>query len=147
MRLLAGALATSAAMLANTAGAANIVLVEHAITDRVIHIHGTADSLGDLLVFANPVFDSADDLQRGHDQGYCIRVVVGKSWECFWTLFLQGGQITVEGPFYDKQDSVLAVTGGAGKFAAARGSLRLHARNAQGSEYEFAYDLLDRPGK
>lgn len=147
MRLLPSALAAVTLMLANTAGAQNLVLVEHAITDHVIHIHGTADSSGDLLVFANPVFDSADRVQRAHDQGYCIRVVVGKSWECFWTLFLKGGQITVEGPFYDKRDSVLAVTGGTGRFAAARGSLRLHARNAQGSEYDFAYDLLDRPGK
>ena len=147
MQLLTSALATMSVMLANTAGAETIKLVEHAITDDVIHIHGTADSLGDLLVFSNPVFDSTDHTQRGHDQGYCIRVVVGKSWECFWTLFLARGQIAVEGPFYDKQDSVLAVTGGTAEFAGARGSLRLHARNARGSEYEFTYDLLDRSGK
>jgi Allene oxide cyclase len=146
VQLLASALATMSVMLANTAGAETIKLVEHAITDDVIHIHGTADSLGDLLVFSNPVFDSTDRVQRGHDQGYCIRVVIGKSWECFWTLFLKGGQITVEGPFYDKEDSVLAVTGGVAEFAGVRGSLRLHARNARGSEYDFTYDLLDRSG-
>lgn len=135
-------------MLASVAGAGNIVLVEHAVTDHVVHINnGTADSLGDLLVFANPIFDSANRVQRGRDQGYCIRVVVGKSWECFWTLFLKGGQITVEGPFNDTGDSVMAVTGGAGQFAGAKGDLKLHSRNAKGSEYEFTYDLLDRPGK
>ncbi|MGH8320277.1 MAG: hypothetical protein ACREUL_20300 [Steroidobacteraceae bacterium] len=66
-------------VLASTASAGSIVLVEYAITDRVIHIHGTADSLGDLLVFANPVFDSANHLQRGHDQGYCIRVISARA--------------------------------------------------------------------
>ncbi|MEI9929556.1 MAG: hypothetical protein WDM89_03035 [Rhizomicrobium sp.] len=37
----------------------------------------------------------------GTDQGYCVRVVVGKAFECIWTTMLAGGQITVEGPFLD----------------------------------------------
>ena len=71
-----------------------------------------------------------------------MRVVVGKSWECFWTLLLKHGQITVEGPFLDDGDSVMAITGGTGKYAGAKGSLKLHARDAKGSSYDFLYDLL-----
>ena len=51
------------------------------------------------------------------------------------------GQITVEGPFLDAGDSVLAVTGGTGKYAGARGDMNLHARNPEGSEYDFVYNL------
>jgi hypothetical protein len=41
----------------------------------------------------------------------------------------------------DVLDSVLAVTGGTGKFANAHGEMKLHARDAKGSEYDFAYNL------
>jgi allene oxide cyclase len=36
----------------------------------------------------------------------------------------------------------MAVTGGTGKYAAAKGSLALHARDAKASAYDFVYDLL-----
>jgi allene oxide cyclase len=94
------------------------------------------------LTFANPVFDSANKTQVGSDQGYCVRVIAGKSWECFWTLRLEDGQITVEGPFYDTGDSVMAVTGGTGKYAGAKGGMKLHPRDAKGSSYDFSYELL-----
>jgi hypothetical protein len=68
-------------------------------------------------------------------------VAVGKSWECFWTLILKDGQITVEGPFYDAADSVMVVTGGSGKYAGAKGSMKLHARDAKSTSYDFVYDL------
>jgi hypothetical protein len=67
---------------------------------------------------------------------------VGKAWECFWTLSLSDGQITVEGPFFDAGDSTLAVTGGTGAYAGVRGEMGLHARNAEGSEYDFRYKLI-----
>jgi hypothetical protein len=76
------------------------------------------------------------------DSGWCIRTVAGKSWECFWTLTLADGQITVEGPFLDAGDSVVAVTGGTGKYAGVRGEMALHARDAKGSAYDFKYSLI-----
>src|SRR5262245_37021298 len=87
-------------------GGRTIAVVEHATTDAVTN--GTAgDDVGNILTFANPVFDSGDTQQVGTDQGSCIRLVVGESWECSWTTFLPNGQITVQGPFYDTRDSVL----------------------------------------
>lgn len=119
-----------------------IKVVERPVGETTVDLGTKGDSVGDLLVFANGVFDSANKAQIGTDQGYCVRTLVGKSWECFWTLTLQAGQITVEGPFMDEGDSLLAVTGGTGKYAGARGSMKLHPRDAKSSSYDFTYDLL-----
>jgi hypothetical protein len=34
------------------------------------------------------------------------------------------------------------VTGGTGKYAGAKGALKLHARDAKATAYDFIYDLL-----
>jgi hypothetical protein len=121
--------------------AEQIHVVERAKTDATAHIGKAADNRGDILTFANPVFDAADKTQIGSDQGFCVRVVTGKAFECMWTLSLAGGQITVEGPFLDAGDSMLAITGGTGKYAEARGDMKLHSRDAKGTEYDFLYAL------
>jgi allene oxide cyclase len=122
--------------------AEKIQLVERALTDATLDLGAKGDSVGDILTWANPVFDAANKVQVGTDQGFCIRVLVGKSWECLWTTTLKDGQITVEGPFKDEGDSVFAVTGGTGKYAGAKGQLKLHARDAKASSYDFTFDLL-----
>jgi hypothetical protein len=122
--------------------AQHLELVERALSDTTLDLGAKGDSPGDLLTFANPVFDAADKTELGSDQGFCIRVVVGKSYECFWTLLLKDGEITAEGPFYDDKDSVMVVTGGTGKYLGAKGALKLHARDAKGSSYQFIYELL-----
>ncbi|HKE96671.1 MAG TPA: dirigent protein [Povalibacter sp.] len=132
-----GAWLLSAAVFAGT----TIAVVEHADTDAVTDTGTKGDTAGDILTFANPVFDAANKKQIGTDQGYCVRTAVGKAWECFWTLSLADGQITVEGPFLDQGDSVLAITGGTGKYAGARGQMKLHARDEKGSAYDFVYEL------
>jgi hypothetical protein len=136
-------LAAAAALASMPALAAEqIVLVERAEGETTVDLGAKGDSVGDLLVFANKVYDAANKSQLGTDNGYCVRTVVGKSWECFWTLTLKAGQITVEGPFMDSGDSLLAVTGGTGKYAGARGSLKLHPRDPTPTAYDFTYDLL-----
>jgi allene oxide cyclase len=124
-----------------------IHVVEHAITDTVQQFHPPANSLGDVLGFHNPVFDATDTKQVGTDNGDCVRTVAtGKTeWECFWTVILAQGQITVEGPYYDDgTDTTLAITGGTGIYFGARGQMLLHARgNPVGSEYDFIYHLDD----
>ncbi len=116
-------------------------LVERAETDAVLDLGNKDDSVGDLLTFANRVFDHENKAEVGTDQGYCVRVIAGTAWECWWTLSLADGQITVEGPFLDKGDSVLAITGGTGKYSTARGQMKLHARNPEGTEYDFVYEI------
>ena len=116
-------------------------LVERATSDAVTDLGAKDDSAGDLLTFDNDVYDAANAKKVGADNGWCVRTVAGKAWECFWTLSLADGQITVEGPFLDAGDSVLAITGGTGKYAGARGDMNLHARNDKGTEYDFVYNL------
>ncbi|HQR24929.1 MAG TPA: dirigent protein [Steroidobacteraceae bacterium] len=118
-----------------------IAVVEHADTDATTDTGAKGDSVGDILTFANPVFDKANKVKVGTDQGFCVRTVAGKAWECMWTLTLKDGQLTVEGPFLDAGDSVMAVTGGTGKYAGSRGQMKLHARDAKGSAYDFVYEL------
>lgn len=120
----------------------HIQVVERALTDSTLDLGVHGDSVGDLLTFANPVYDAANKTKLGSDQGYCVRVVVGKSWECSLTLLLKGGQITIEGPFYDEGDSLMSVTGGTGQYIGAKGVMKLHPRDAKGSAYDFTYDLL-----
>jgi hypothetical protein len=118
-----------------------IHVVERATTDTPVNIGtNTGDALGNQLVFHNFVYDAADKAQVGSDNGNCVRTVVGKVWECYWTILLRGGQMTVEGPFYDDgTDSMLAITGGTGIYKDARGQMKLHARNPAGTEYDFIY--------
>jgi hypothetical protein len=122
--------------------AEQLKVVEHPVGETTVDLPPKGDSVGDLLVFANAVFDAANKTQVGTDQGYCVRTLVGKSWECMWTLTLKAGQITVEGPFFDSGDSLFAITGGTGKYAGAKGSMKLHPRDPTPTAYDFVYDLL-----
>ena len=99
----------------------------------------TGDSIGDLLAFGNELFDHRNQRKVGTDQGSCVRTVVGKAYECSWTNSLAKGQITVQGPFLDAGDSVMAITGGTGAYRNARGTMALHARSA--TEFDFTFHL------
>ncbi len=116
-------------------------VIEHAVTDTEIPSGGGKDVAGNPLIFHNQVFNVADTKQVGHDQGFCMRIDPAEgSWECFWTTFLARGQITVEGPFYDTKNSVLAITGGTGAYRHARGQMDLKSRHG-GKEYDFIFHL------
>lgn len=141
--LSAAAAAAAASLLAMPAHAAEqIKVIERALTDATLDLGAKGDSAGDLLTWSNPLYDMANKTQLGSDQGYCVRVAVGKSWECNWTNVLKDGTIAVAGRFLDDGDSVLAVTGGTGKYAGAKGSLKLHPRDAKATAYDFTFDLL-----
>jgi hypothetical protein len=108
-------------------------LVERELNNTTIHLgaKGSKDSIGDMIVFANPIFDSGNTRQLGTVQGNCVRVVVGKSWECYFTLVLANDRITLEGPYADEGESVFAITGGTGRYAGARGQMSLRARDSK----------------
>lgn len=115
--------------------------VEHADTDQVVDLAPVGDSRGDQLAFANPVYDAADRRVVGSDLGSCVRTEPRVSWQCSWTLTVPGGELMVQGPFYDAKDSVLAITGGTGVYARARGEMTLHALDGTGAEYRFTYRI------
>ena len=144
MKKLIGIATSLIAALAFTSALAGekIQLVERALTDATLDLGAKGDSVGDIMTWANPMFDAGNKTQLGTDQGFCIRVLVGKSWECTWTTTLKDGQISVEGSFKDEGDSVLAVIGGTGKYAGAKGQLKVHPRDAKATAYDFIFDLL-----
>jgi len=119
-----------------------ITVIEHATTDITTDTGAKGDSVGDILTFANEVFDAADATKVGTDNGYCLRTVTGAgaAYECNWTTFLDCGQITVEGPFFDAKESTLAITGGTGRYRGARGEMELHSRE-NGAKFAFVFHL------
>ena len=129
----------------------NIHVVEHADTDTVGDADNgkpSPDALGNVLAFHNPVYDAADKKKVGVDNGQCTRTIADPTngvWECFWTVILAKGQITVEGPFDDNgTDTMLAITGGTGAYKEARGQMRLHVHtvvNGVTTKYDFFYQV------
>ena len=128
-----------------SSGPVTITVIEHAVTDTVQEFHPPKESRGDVLGWHNPVYNASDIQQIATDNGYCVRTVAtGKTeWECAWTTLLPSGHITVEGPYYDDgTDTTLAITGGTGVYAGAKGSMLLHATgHPAGSEYDFIFTL------
>lgn len=115
-------------------------VIEHADSDTVIDHGDKGDSIGDTLAFSNDLYDAENANVVGTSQGACTRTAPGKSWECTWTNILEDGSIVVQGPFYDAEDSTLAITGGSGKYSGASGEMHLKAREG-GTEYEFTFDV------
>jgi allene oxide cyclase len=142
--LTVGALvaATSSAKPGHARAAVTTVhVIEHAITDTEIPSGGGMDVKGNLLTFNNPVYNTTDAKQVGHDEGFCTRIDPNQGiWECLWTTFLKRGQLTVQGPFYDKRNSVMSITGGTGAYRNSRGQMQLLSRNG-GKEYDFIFKL------
>jgi allene oxide cyclase len=136
-----GLAAASVGAHPDIASPVQIHVIEHAISDTVTDTGASGDSSGDLLTFHNPIFDASDSTRVGRDQGDCIRIVPGRSWECRFVTRLAGGSLTVEGPFFDTHNSVLAVTGGTGVYRNARGTMTLKSR-AGGAEFDFIFNLI-----
>ena len=147
--LVAGATLTATAiavsMFSVAAAGPNVTriqVVERATTDTVIDLEANGDSTGDLLTFHNQVYDEANQDVVGKDQGDCVRIEVGVSWECRWVTTFDNGSITVEGPFLDAGPSVLAITGGTGAYRDVGGSMRLAARDTVDEEYDFIFRIV-----
>jgi allene oxide cyclase len=108
-------------------------VVEHVLDEPTIHLgpKEAADSMGDINVFANPVFDSTNTRQLGTLQGSCVRVIVGKSWQCSFSLVLATECITLEGPYNDTGANGFAITGGTGRYAGVKGQMSPHPRESK----------------
>jgi hypothetical protein len=118
-----------------------LTVVEHPVDEVTVDNAPTGDSRGDTLTFHNPVFDATDTRQVGTSQGQCVLTEVGTSFECWWTTALEGGQITVEGPFLVAGPSTLAITGGTGKYSRARGFMELRLNAKDPSHFDFVFHI------
>ena len=126
-----------------SAEAKRLVLVERSTASGVAHHGAKGDNVGDVMTFGDDIYDEANTQQLGHDQGWCIRTVVGKSWQCFWTVSLGDGEIHIFGPYNDDSDSILQITAGTGAYAHAKGSMALHSRDPEGSAYDLVFSFAD----
>lgn len=124
-------------------GILTLVVIESPVSDTVIDLAPEGDTLGDLLVFANAVYDESGETLVGTDQGWCVRTNPGTGvWECTWTLTLANGQLVVQGPFFDfAESSTLAITGGAGFYVGAEGEMVLTATPE--GQFMFTYQIID----
>ena len=113
------AVTASGSTRSHSAGHVRLHLIEHPVNEHVIDLPPTGvDSQGDQFPFSNLLFDRSNRHQVGRDQN------------C---------EISVEGAFYDRRDSVLAIIGGTGQYRDARGQMLLHAR-ADGYDFVFSID-------
>jgi allene oxide cyclase len=106
-----------------------------------MEIHVIEHAISDTVTDTGAAGDTSDSTRVGRDQGDCIRIVPGRSWECRFVTRLAGGSLTVEGPFFDTHNSVLAVTGGTGVYRNARGAMTLKSR-AGGTEFDLIFHLI-----
>ena len=116
-------------------------LVERASNEHVIYVTPGVDSLGNQLVFFNPMFDAANLKEVGSSSGSCVRTTVGRTWHCNWMIQLAHGQFAVAGTYPDEGDCDFAIVGGTGRYAAARGVLKVHPRDAEHASYDFTIVL------
>jgi hypothetical protein len=75
-----------------------IHVVERATTDAVTDLGPAGDSVGDLLTFANEIYDGANVHKVGTDQGYCVRTEVGKSSTALMRAPWSGTEISCRKP-------------------------------------------------
>ena len=89
------------------------------------------DSIGDLLVFDQPLLDEGFN-KIGNNSGTCTRTHVGHSFQCHWTLTFEHGSIQVAGRELDKGTSAIAIVGGSGTYSGIRGEMT-SVNNADGT--------------
>ncbi len=89
---------------------------------KIIDSGEPGDSVGDILVFDQPLLDE-DLTDIGNNSGTCIRTRVGHSFQCQWTLTLENGRIQVAGREFDQGTSVLSIAGGTGQYRGISGEM------------------------
>ena len=81
------------------------------------------DSVGDILVFDQPLLDEQHK-DIGNNSGSCIRTRVEHSFQCQWTLTLDNGSIQVAGREFDQGASAISIVGGTGSYSGISGDMR-----------------------
>lgn len=101
-----------------------LVTIADARVDKAqfVDIGEAGDSVGDILTFDQPLLD-AHGGSIGNNSGTCIRTRVGHSFQCAWTLTLEGGSIQVAGREFDQGASIIAIVGGTGRYVGISGEM------------------------
>lgn len=86
------------------------------------------NSLGDLMVVEDSMYDIADKQLIGHINAFCVRTQVGAQYECNGTIEFadNSGQISFEGPFKDHENGgYLTVIGGTQAYDNVHGQFQI----------------------
>ncbi len=94
---------------------------------KMIDLEEPGDSIGDILVFDQPLLDK-DYNEIGNNSGTCIRTRVGFSFQCQWTLTFgkkinNTESIVVAGREFDKGTSIVSIIGGTGNYFGISGEM------------------------
>ncbi len=89
---------------------------------RIVDVGEPGDSVGDVLVFDQPLLD-ANGNNIGINSGTCIRTRVGHSFQCQWTLSFENGSIQVAGREFDRGASNITIVGGTGTYSGITGEM------------------------
>jgi hypothetical protein len=81
------------------------------------------DSVGDILVFDQPLLDEHHK-NIGNNSGTCIRTRVDHSFQCQWTLTLDDGSLQVAGREFDQGASAISIVGGTGRYSGITGDMK-----------------------
>ena len=92
-------------------------------TARFIDTGEAGDSVGDILVFDQPLLDE-HHRNIGNNSGTCIRTRVDHSFQCQWTLTLDNGSIQVAGREFDRETSAISIVGGTGRYCGITGEMK-----------------------
>ena len=95
---------------------------------QVIDIGEPGDSIGDILVFDQPLLDKNKN-EIGSNSGTCIRTRVAFSFQCQWTLTFgnkikNSGSIQVAGREFDIGTSTISIIGGTGNYSGISGEMQ-----------------------
>ena len=101
-----------------------LVTIADARTSKAqfIDIGEPGDSVGDILVFDQPLLDATRQ-RIGTNSGTCIRTRAGHSFQCSWTLSLENGTIQVAGREFDQGASPITIVGGTGAYSGISGEM------------------------
>jgi hypothetical protein len=91
-------------------------------TAQLIDIGEPGDSVGDILVFDQPLLDEHRE-PIGNNSGTCIRTRIGHSFQCQWTLTFDSGSIQVAGREFDQGESTISIIGGTGRYNGISGEM------------------------
>jgi hypothetical protein len=143
--LFLGGLLSATSASAQSCETIHLDLVERPLHDTIVDVgYPDQDSVGDLMIWSNDVYDDGNSAKVGDDSGWCIRTRLGKTWECTFTISLQDGRISTAGSVEDRVDPVLAVIGGTGAYRGVTGQLTWLSQG-QGGLNRFQLDMTRCP--
>jgi hypothetical protein len=92
-------------------------------TAQSIDVGAPGDSIGDILVFDQPLLDKKNKT-IGRNSGICVRTRVKHSYQCQWTLSFANGTVQVAGRELDEGASMIAIVGGTGHYTGIKGEMQ-----------------------